>query len=67
MIPSVHWRTSSYSNSGGANCVEVGPLTDLPTRIAVRDSKDREGPTFLTSPAEWSGFITGIKSGGFDH
>jgi hypothetical protein len=34
------WNKSSYSNNGGA-CVEVA--TNLPGRVAVRDSKDRGG------------------------
>ena len=43
------WRTSSYSNNGGA-CIEVA---DLPGIVAIRDSKDRSGPVLvLTRPAK---------------
>lgn len=58
------WRTSSYSNSGGGTCVEVGPLTDLSGRIAVRDSKHREGAVLTASAPEWAGFVAALKSGG---
>ncbi|GAA4365078.1 hypothetical protein GCM10023088_10080 [Actinomadura verrucosospora] len=35
------WRKSSYSASNGGNCVE---LADAATGVAVRDSKDPDGP-----------------------
>ncbi|GAA2426336.1 DUF397 domain-containing protein [Actinomadura vinacea] len=35
------WRKSSYSGGNGGNCIEVA---DLPTTIAIRDSKDPDGP-----------------------
>ena len=54
------WRTSSYSSSGGGNCVEVGPFPD---GVAIRDTKDRTGPSFLTSRDEWAGFVQSIKDG----
>ena len=36
------WRVSSYTGTNGGNCVEVA--ANLPGVVAVRDSKDREGP-----------------------
>jgi hypothetical protein len=55
------WRKSSYS-SNSANCVEV--CTHEAT-VAVRDSKDREGPELeFTGPA-WSAFVEAIKHGQF--
>ncbi|WP_433467940.1 DUF397 domain-containing protein [Spirillospora sp. CA-128828] len=38
------WRKSSYSGSNGGNCVE---LARLPMMVAVRDSKDPDGPVLL--------------------
>jgi hypothetical protein len=35
------WRKSSYSGSGGGQCVEVAAF---PNGIAVRDSKNPDGP-----------------------
>ena len=64
--PTPLWRTSSYSPSTGGNCVEAGPLTDSSGRIAVRDTKDRTGPTFVSTSDEWAGFITSVKTGAFD-
>lgn len=58
------WRKASYSGNGGGSCVEVG--TGLPGKVAVRDSKDREGPKLVVSGPAWSEFIQGIKTGEFD-
>jgi hypothetical protein len=55
------WRKSSYSSNGGGNCVEVG--VGLPGKVAVRDSKDREGPKLAVSDQAWFEFIEGIKRG----
>jgi Domain of unknown function (DUF397) len=54
------WRTSSYSNNGGA-CVEVAG--NLPGTVAVRDSKDRDGPVLVLTPAQWREFTAGIRAG----
>jgi hypothetical protein len=58
------WRKASYSSNGGGNCVEVG--TGLPGKVAVRDSKDREGPVLTVSGNAWSEFTEAIKQGEFD-
>ncbi|MFC5748381.1 DUF397 domain-containing protein [Actinomadura rugatobispora] len=42
------WRKSSYTGSNGGNCVEVA---GLPGVVAVRDSKDPDGPVLLVSRA----------------
>jgi len=55
------WRTSSYSNNGGA-CIEVA---DLPGIVAIRDSKDRSGPVLVLTPAQWREFTAGIRAGDF--
>jgi len=56
------WRKSERSNNGG-NCVEVA--TNLPGIVAVRDSKDADGPALTVSPAEWSAFLAGVRAGEF--
>lgn len=33
---------------------------------AVRDSKDRDGPVLLFTPAEWTAFTAGVRDGEFD-
>jgi hypothetical protein len=54
------WRKSSYSSGNGGACVEVA--ADGPGVVAVRDSKDPDGPALIFSPADWSAFIAGLKS-----
>ena len=58
------WRKSARSNSSGGNCVEVAPLPD--GGMAVRDSKDPDGPVLTFTAAEWAAFIGGVKDGEFD-
>ena len=53
------WHKSSYSSQDG-NCVEVA--TDMPGMVAVRDSKDRQGPTLAVSSHDWQFFVRQIKS-----
>ena len=57
------WCKSSRSSGGGNNCVEVA--RNLPGIVAVRDSKDPEGPKLVFTPAEWSAFTAGVKDGEF--
>jgi hypothetical protein len=57
----VLWRKSSKSASNG--CVEVAHVTG---KVAVRDSKNREGPILLFTPIEWDAFLSGVRSGEFD-
>ncbi|MFF8604927.1 DUF397 domain-containing protein [Streptomyces sp. NPDC015346] len=54
------WRKSSYSGSDGGECVEVADLT---AHIAVRDSKNPEGPAFLATPAAFGAFVTAAAEG----
>ena len=54
------WRTSSYSNNGGA-CVEVAD--NQPGIVAVRDSKDRHGPILSFGCDDWQAFVRTIKDG----
>ncbi len=55
----VTWRKSSHSSANGGNCVEVA--ADGPGVVAVRDSKDPDGPALVFTPADWSAFITSLK------
>jgi hypothetical protein len=54
------WRKSSYSGNGGGDCVEVA--RGLPDGIAVRDSKNPDGPVLIVSRDEWASFIARIRS-----
>lgn len=66
MTPRILWRTSTRSNSGPGQCVEVGPYVDHSRRIAVRDSKNRAGAVLTAAGAEWVGFVNGLRTGTFD-
>jgi Domain of unknown function (DUF397) len=57
-VRGVRWRTSRYTNGQGA-CVEVGQASPA---IAVRDTKDREGPELAFSPASWKAFTRRVKN-----
>ncbi|MFD4754699.1 DUF397 domain-containing protein [Streptomyces sp. NPDC058426] len=51
------WFKSSYSGSGGSDCVEVA-LT--PLAVHVRDSKDTTRPGLTASPTAWTGFLENL-------
>ncbi|MGP3949251.1 DUF397 domain-containing protein [Streptomyces sp. 7N604] len=57
------WIKSSYSGGNGA-CVEV--KSPAPLTVAVRDSKDPEGPSLAFSPESWTAFVTEVSRGAFD-
>nr|WP_219531072.1 DUF397 domain-containing protein [Nonomuraea guangzhouensis] len=55
------WRKSSRSSDNGGQCVEVA--MNLPGVVAVRDSKDPNGPKLLFSPTDWKTFVNSLKAG----
>jgi Domain of unknown function (DUF397) len=59
----VAWRKSSWSGANN-NCVEVAG--NLPRVIAVRDSKDPDGPALVFSRATWGRFTAVVKTGNLD-
>ena len=59
----VDWTKSSWSNPDG-NCVEVATLPD--GDIAVRNSRDPQGPALVYTPEEIKAFVRGAKTGDFD-
>jgi hypothetical protein len=80
-IASAAWRKSSRTGSEG-NCVEVAPvwrkssqsgpedqcveLTHLAQVIAVRDSKNPNGPRLIITRQSWRTFSVQVKSGSYD-
>ena len=58
-VDSAAWRSSSYSGSGGGNCAEVATV---PSAVAVRDSKDPDGPRLAFGPEAWRAFAARVKT-----
>ncbi|MFE9621523.1 DUF397 domain-containing protein [Streptomyces sp. NPDC052016] len=58
------WIKSSHSNAEG-NCVEVAVLDG--GGVALRNSRDPDGPALVYTPAEVAAFLAGAKGGEFDH
>ncbi|WBB64287.1 DUF397 domain-containing protein [Streptomyces sp. WMMC500] len=60
------WVKSSYSDNG-TNCVEAADLTrTLHNGVAVRDSKDPDGPALLFTPEAFASFVADLRDGRFD-
>lgn len=56
------WRKSSHSGGNG-ECVELA--VPAASAVAVRDSKDPEGPQLRFSDDAWSAFVDEVVAGGF--
>ncbi|MGW3328100.1 DUF397 domain-containing protein [Streptomyces virginiae] len=72
-LASAQWRKSSYSGTTGGECVECAPLgtaawrtascsgtTGGDGRIAVRDSKNTDGPVFTVTAAAFTAFVRSL-------
>ncbi|GAA2424238.1 DUF397 domain-containing protein [Actinomadura vinacea] len=55
------WRTSSHSGSN-ADCVEVASGDG---GVAVRDSKNPDGPVLMCDGVQWAALLDAIKNGTF--
>jgi hypothetical protein len=62
-LPTEKWRKSGRSNPSG-NCVELARLHG--GDIAVRNSRDPDGPALIYTPDEIAAFVLGAKDGDFD-
>ncbi|TDC74479.1 DUF397 domain-containing protein [Actinomadura sp. 7K507] len=60
-LPLVIWRKSSHSGSQADDCIEVASGDGA---VAVRDSKDPDGPALAFTPHVWSAFLNRLKSRG---
>jgi Domain of unknown function (DUF397) len=58
-LSKAEWRNSSRSGANN-NCVEVA--ANLPRTVAVRDSKDPDGPALIFARAQWDAFTAGVKT-----
>jgi hypothetical protein len=59
MTSAITWRTSSYSGDNGGNCVEVGTAAHT---VAVRDSKNPDGPVLAFATGAWTAFTQRVKA-----
>ncbi|GAB3993761.1 DUF397 domain-containing protein [Glycomyces albus] len=62
---SIVWQKSGRSNPNG-NCVEMAALPGG-EEIAVRNSRDPEGPALVYTVAEIEALIGGARDGDFDN
>lgn len=60
-LSDVSWRKSTRSGQQGA-CVEVAGLGGV---IAVRDSKNPDGPALVFGRRAFSGLLNDVRSGHF--
>ncbi|HWR46972.1 MAG TPA: DUF397 domain-containing protein [Pseudonocardiaceae bacterium] len=59
------WYTSSYSNGGANDCVEVNH--SLASHVGVRDSKlGTTSPVLAIPAAQWTRVITAVQDGTLD-
>ncbi|MER6091079.1 DUF397 domain-containing protein [Streptomyces bluensis] len=54
------YRKSSYSDPE-AECGEIA--TNIPTTVAIRDSKNPGGPSLRIRPTTWTAFETALRDG----
>jgi hypothetical protein len=57
------WIKSSYSGPTGGNCVEVAFLAD--GDVAMRNSREPNGPALIFTRGEWDAFLNGARDGEF--
>lgn len=57
------WRKASASTANG-HCIELAPLDE---RVAMRDSKDPDGPVLVHDGEAWLEFLEAARDGEFDH
>lgn len=59
---SLAWLKAHGSTSNG-QCVEIASAVG---NIAMRDSKDPDGPILVYTPSEFRAFLDGARNGEFD-
>lgn len=53
-----NWRKTRRSNTNGGACILVG---NTRRDVAVKDSKDPDGPKMTISPDKWRAFVGALK------
>jgi len=62
----VAWHVSTASANAGGQCVEAGTVGDGSGRVAVRHSKNPQGPMITFTREEWVAFLDGVRRDEFD-
>lgn len=62
MTDRIVWQKSTYSGMNG--CLEVAFIDE--GRVAIRDSKSKQGPVLVFSLTEWRSFLRGVVDGEFN-
>ncbi|MBC6468200.1 DUF397 domain-containing protein [Actinomadura alba] len=57
-LSAARWRKSSHSGGDSGDCVEIA---GLPGGVAVRDSKNPDGPVLSFGSAAWRTFTRSVK------
>jgi hypothetical protein len=57
------WLKSARSGPTGGNCVEVAFLPA--GEVAMRNSRQPDGPALIFTQAEWDAFLGGARDGEF--
>lgn len=57
------WFRSTKSDMSGGNCLEIAYVND---GVAIRDSKNPDGPHLSFTRPEFDAFVGGAKDGEFD-
>jgi hypothetical protein len=58
-LSSAEWRKSSFSGANN-NCVEIAG--NLPGIVAIRDSKNPDGPALIITRSRWTAFTAAVKA-----
>ncbi|GAA0945059.1 DUF397 domain-containing protein [Actinocorallia libanotica] len=59
-LSSARWRKSTRSDASGDNCVEIAGLPEV---IAVRDSKNPDGPNLVLTRTAFTRFTRQLRTG----
>lgn len=54
----VNWRTSTYSDANGGNCVEIASTDGV---ILVRDTVNRAGEVLTLTAGAWASFTASLR------
>lgn len=61
-VPGARFFKSTYSGSHRSQCLEVADVRPSTGRIAVRDSKNADGPVLLIAPAQFAAFVKDVRA-----